>query len=89
MIITFNTPVNIVLRPQSTIPEISENISEMKILEMIDNPVDKKVIVRLKGVGNFRFNKYVTLWEGAEYDAIGQWTDTDVANKVKEIYGDV
>lgn len=27
----------------------------------------------------------LTLWTGAEYVAIGQWTDTDAANRVKEL----
>ena len=27
----------------------------------------------------------VALWQGEEYDAIGQWTDTDVINKLKSL----
>jgi hypothetical protein len=28
----------------------------------------------------------VDLWEGADYDTIGQWTDTDVTNKLLSLY---
>jgi hypothetical protein len=28
----------------------------------------------------------INLWEGDAYDAIGQWTDTDVVNRIKELY---
>jgi hypothetical protein len=28
----------------------------------------------------------ITLWEGSAYDAIGQWTDTDVTNRLNELY---
>ena len=84
--ISFTTPVNVVLRPQNIIPEISENLPSMEVIEMIDNPVTKKVIITVKGTGTSRYTKRLTLWEGAAYDTIGQWTDTDVINRIKEIY---
>lgn len=28
----------------------------------------------------------LTLWEGDTYDTIGQWTDTDVDNRITEIF---
>lgn len=30
--------------------------------------------------------KVNALWEGIEYDAIGQWTDKDIENKLSEIF---
>ena len=90
MIITFNSPVNVILRPQTLLSEISENIPKMEILEMTDNPIAKKVIIKIRAIGNFKFgSKYIILWEGEDYDAIGQWTDTDVVDRIKKIYGDV
>jgi len=31
-------------------------------------------------------NEPVILWEGAAYDAIGQWTDSDVEARVLELF---
>jgi hypothetical protein len=87
--ITFPSPVKVVLRAQTTIPEISEDISTIEIVEMTDSPITKKVTVRIKGSSPSKFQKNIVLWQGDEYDAIGQWTDQDVEDRIKEIYGNV
>lgn len=56
-------------------------ISEIEILSMNDNTVDKRVTIQTKG----RLGR-ITLWEGEAYDAIGQWTDEDVKNRLFELY---
>lgn len=39
----------------------------------------------------FDGDKYVTeiselkLWEGAEYDSVGQWIDTDIDNRINKL----
>ena len=74
MKIIFDTPKEIVL-----VKEIKKEVSEVTIREMRDLPEQKRVeaITDLLGI--------VVLWQGEEYDAIGQWTDTDVINKLKSL----
>lgn len=74
MKIIFDTPKEVVL-----VKEIKKEVSEITIREMRDLPEQKRVeaITDLLGI--------VVLWQGEEYDAIGQWTDTDVINKLKSL----
>ena len=74
MKIIFDTPKEVVL-----VKEIKKEVSEITIREMRDLPEQKRVeaITDLLGI--------VVLWQGEEYDTIGQWTDTDVINKLKSL----
>lgn len=56
-------------------------ISVIEIHQMIDNPVKKTVTVMCRN-----HPTRIVLWKDAEYDTIGQWTDTDVVNRVLELY---
>ena len=76
MKITFNETKDITI-----VTEKKKAIDKITIEEMIDIPSRKLIVVITQEVGRIR------LWQGAEYDAIGQWTDTDVENRIKEIYG--
>lgn len=75
MKITFETPKEIVV-----VKELKQTISEITIEEVVDNPARKEVKAFVQQLG------VITLWEGAAYDAIGQWTDTDVVARIKELY---
>ena len=55
--------------------------SSLKIRRFVDSPVDKTVEAFIIGAPG-----KVMLWEGAAYDAIGQWTETDVANRLRELF---
>lgn len=59
----------------------TKDFTEIEVMQVTDFNERKKVVANIKDIGQ------VVLWEGADYDAIGQWTDTDVVNKLKEIYG--
>jgi hypothetical protein len=61
-------------------PEKITTINSIQVTMVFDDPINKKVLASTKQVGN------LILWEGAAYDAIGQWTDTDVQNRILEIY---
>jgi hypothetical protein len=79
-----NSPLTIDLGSKKVvreIPAINIEISKIEILSIEDSAVEKKVTAKTKGLTG-----QIVLWEGAAYDAIGQWTDTDVANRIKEIY---
>jgi hypothetical protein len=57
-----------------------KTISTITVIEIIDNPTKKTVVAKTEELGLIR------LWKDAEYNAIGQWTDTDVINRINELY---
>jgi hypothetical protein len=69
-----------------TDPSIQEVISydfqlaDINIDHYIDSPSYKTVVAYTKQVGA------ILLWEGAAYDAIGQWTDADVEARLLELF---
>lgn len=75
MEIQFSSPKDIVI-----VQERKKSIDKVTVLEISDFPSRKHVMVKTKELG------LITLWKDAEYDAIGQWTDTDVQNKINELY---
>lgn len=75
MKVTLNKKVKIV-----TVPEQSFTTDEIHVIRVADIHDTKTVRAFIKGCVN-----PIVLWEGADYDAIGQWTDTDVANRIKAI----
>jgi hypothetical protein len=56
------------------------SVEEITINELIDLPARKMVVAKTKEIGQ------VILWKDADYDAIGQWTDTDVVARISELY---
>jgi hypothetical protein len=71
------------ITPAKSIVIVSERrktIEKITILEITDYPALKKVVALTKEVGR------IVLWENADYDTIGQWTDTDVQLKIKSLY---
>jgi len=75
MEITFDPPKNI-----TVVPEMKRTIGTITVMDITDSPNMKTVVATTMELGR------VILWEGAAYDTIGQWTDTDVENRIKEIY---
>lgn len=63
-----------------TIPERIISADKIEIEQVIDNYAEKKVIAMTKSILG-----QVVLWEGASYDAIGQWTDEDVKTRLLQI----
>lgn len=76
MEITFNKPTEILI-----ISEKKISVEKITIVEVVDNPSRKIVWATTKEVGK------VILWKDSDYDAIGQWTDSNVSNRVIELYG--
>lgn len=75
LVVTF--PSEVVLKE---IPATQVKATELKIKQIVDDSANKKVIAFTDKLGK------VVLWEGAEYDAIGQWTDSDVQARFLELY---
>jgi|APGre2960657404_1045060.scaffolds.fasta_scaffold151239_2 hypothetical protein len=82
MQINLTSPKQIITEAKTLIisPEKITTINSIQVTNVLDDPINKKVLASTKEVGN------LILWEGAAYDAIGQWTDTDVQNRILEIY---
>jgi hypothetical protein len=74
LIVTFDTPV--VVKEIGTVEIKSKDIEIQKV---IDNSAIKTVAVMTTD------NRLFKLWVGAAYDAIGNWTDQQVINRVKEL----
>jgi hypothetical protein len=79
-----NAPLTIDLGGAKVIKELPARqitLSKIEITSIEDSAVAKTVTARINAAPGT-----IVLWEGAAYDAIGQWTDTDVVNRIKEIY---
>jgi hypothetical protein len=64
----------------TVIKEVKKTVDKITVFEITDNPIRKSVIAKTSQIGP------ITLWEGDDYDAIGQWTDTDAINRINELY---
>ncbi len=76
MKITLQNPKKVVLQEEK-----SKTVSTLTVTRVVDLPkkkVARAFVEELDGP--------ITLWEGAAYDAAGQWTDTDVQNRLVELY---
>jgi hypothetical protein len=76
MEINLNSPYEVVLMERRT-----KTIEKITVRSIIDFPSEKRVVAQIRDLG-----EPVTLWSGAAYDAIGQWTDTDVETKLNELF---
>lgn len=74
-----------VLKVVPAVPEYTISTPSLNIEKIEDLPNEKKVIAYT----DHQDARIIVLWEGEDYDAIGQWTDDDVINRIKEIYENV
>lgn len=56
--------------------------NEITVLRTIDDVINSHIYCYIL-IGNTE--RMVTLWEGSDYGLAGQWTDTDVENRLNEI----
>jgi len=76
MNITLNTPKKIVLQEEK-----SKTVTSLTVNRVVDLPKQKMVRVFID-----ELDEAIVIWEGAAYDAAGQWTDADVAVRLNELY---
>jgi hypothetical protein len=72
------------LTKPKTIVLVEEKIQTLEtitIKRMADFPIEKKVVVFIE-----ELQGAILLWEGEEYDKIGEWTNSDVIDRLKELY---
>ena len=74
MKITFVTPKEVVV-----VKEVKRTLTELTVEEITDNSSRKEVKAFTLELG------MLTLWTGAQYDAIGQWTDAYAQARILEI----
>lgn len=75
--LTVDFPNEVVLKE---IPATQIKATQIKIKQIVDESENKKVIAFTDKAGK------IVLWEGAAYDAIGQWTDSDVQARIIELF---
>jgi hypothetical protein len=75
MEITLTKPKEIVV-----FAERKKTITKVEITEVVDDFKRKIITAKTNEFGS------VILWKDEDYVTIGQWTDTDVINKIKSIY---
>ena len=76
MQINLSNPKKVVLQEEK-----SKTVTTLTVNRIVDLP--KKKIVRAFVE---ELDEPVVLWEGAAYDAAGQWTDSDVEARLTELY---
>ena len=80
---TNHTGFQVDLGGEKTIAKFpAREIKDSKIIisHIVDDYSRKKIIAHTRS-----FLGTVVLWEGEEYDSVGQWTDLDVKNRIIEI----
>lgn len=76
MKITLSNPKKVVLQAEK-----SKTVSTLTITRVVDLPKKKMVRAFVEEIDG-----PITLWEGAAYDSIGQWTDANVQARLTELY---
>jgi hypothetical protein len=76
MEITLSSPKKIVLQEEK-----SKDITKLTVSRVVDLPKQKVVRCFIE-----ELDEPVVLWEGAAYDAAGQWTDADVEARLTALY---
>lgn len=76
MNITLTNPKKIVLQEEK-----SKTINSLTVIRVVDLPKQKVVRCFVE-----ELDEPVVLWEGADYDAAGQWTDADIITRLTALY---
>jgi len=75
--LTITLPNEVVIK---NVPAYQIKIGKIEVRRLIDDSENKRVTAITKNLGE------IILWEGESYDEIGQWTDTDVTERLISIY---
>ena len=54
--------------------------TSVTIGRLVDNPGEKRVVAFVRELGN-----PLVLWEGSNYDSVGDWTQAQAMAKIKEL----
>jgi hypothetical protein len=76
MQINLQNPKKVVLQEEK-----SKTVTTLTVVRLVDLPKKKVVKAFVE-----ELDEAVVLWQGAAYDAAGQWTDSDVEARLTELY---
>ena len=76
MQISLTNPKKVVLQEEK-----SKTVTTLTVSRIVDLPKKKMVRAFIEEI-----DEPVVLWEGAAYDSIGQWTDSNVEARLAELY---
>ena len=76
MQISLSNPKKVVLQEEK-----SKTVTTLTVNRIVDLPKKKMVRAFVE-----ELDEPVVLWEAASYDAIGQWTDSNVEARLTELY---
>jgi len=76
MVITLSASHSVTIKPA-----ITKTISTLTVNRLVDLPNQKMVKCFVD-----ELNEPIILWQGTDYDTIGQWTDVDVENRLNALY---
>ncbi len=76
MQINLQNPKKVVLQEEK-----SKTVTTLTVIRLVDLPKKKVVKAFVE-----ELDEAVVLWQGAAYDAAGQWTDSDVEARLTELY---
>jgi hypothetical protein len=79
MIIRFEQPTEIILVRQESL-----SLQSLTVERIVDLPLEKTLIVHISELG-----QPIVLWEGEEYDRIGDWTKELITNKIIALYSEI
>jgi hypothetical protein len=76
MQISLSNPKKVVLQEEK-----SKTVTTLTVSRIVDLPKKKMVRAFVE-----ELDEPVVLWEGASYDAVGQWTDANVEARLTQLY---
>ena len=76
MQINLQNPKKVVLQEEK-----SKTVNTLTVVRLVDLPKKKMVRCFIE-----ELEDPIVLWEGAAYDAIGQWSDSNVEARLAELY---
>jgi hypothetical protein len=79
---TINFTPRAILKEFPAVAAYTISTASLNITKIEDLPNEKKVIAYT----DHPYAQTITLWENETYIEAGQWTDSDVVNRIKEIY---
>ena len=71
-----------------TQPEIKINVVGFEVTSVLDNPINKTVTANVNLItdtGEKYDRSGVIVWQGEAYDLAGQWTDSQLEERIAEV----
>jgi len=85
MILPINPPREVIVEPGTPaipgIPAVTQESNEVNVISINDNTINAVIaLININGI-----TQVLTLWEGAAYIAIGNWTQDQANARILEL----